>query len=86
MTYGGATKRPLYDETLPHLALPYPVVTKEEYMRAGRKAPTINHFYEKLFLLKDLMKTEAGKRRAVARHQVMLDFVATFKQEVNGSA
>ena len=79
-------KRPLYDESLPQLALPYPAITKEEYMRTGRKAPTINHFYEKLFLLKDMMKTQAGKRRAAARHQVMLDFIATFKHEVNGSA
>jgi uncharacterized protein len=83
-TYGGAVKRPLYDEGLQGLSLPHTRISKEEYMRAGRAAPTINHFYEKLFLLKDLMKTGAGRNRAAARHQLMLDFVEHFKNEVQG--
>lgn len=75
-TYGGYKNRVLYDpEIKPQLHM-----TKEEYKNAT--APTINHFYEKLLLLKDLMKTAAGKKLAEQRHDFMLSFLDQFYTEV----
>ena len=56
--------------------------TFEEYKNS--KSATINHFHEKLFLLKDMMNTPTAKRIAEERHQVMLDFVERFMQEWEG--
>ncbi|EFA77553.1 hypothetical protein PPL_12156 [Heterostelium album PN500] len=54
---------------------------KEEYM--GKKGePTVDHFYDKLFRLKSMMKTETGKRMAEKRHQFMIDFIEQFNLEV----
>lgn len=75
-TYGGYKNRVLYDpEIAPQLNM-----TKEEYKNSN--APTINHFYEKLLLLKDLMKTDEGKRIAVERHDFMLSYLKQFLSEV----
>ena len=49
----------------------------EEYKKS--QSSTINHFYEKLFLLKDLMNTETGKIMAEKRHNYMIEFVEQFK-------
>jgi uncharacterized protein len=77
-TYGGYKNRVLYDpEIAPKLSM-----TKEEYKNTT--APTINHFYEKLLLLKDLMKTETGKLFAEERHQFMLKYLDQFYSEWNG--
>jgi len=75
--YGGFKNRALYDPSIP----PNLNMTKEEYKKSA--APTINHFYEKLLLLKDKMNTETGKRLAEERHQYMLDFLEQFYQEWN---
>ena len=76
--YGGFKNRPLYDPSVkPDLQM-----SKEVYK--SNNAPTINHFYEKLLLLKDRMNTEAGKRMAAQRHQVMEDFLAQFYAEWEG--
>lgn len=73
--YGGFKNRPLYNpEIAPKLDL-----TKEEYKKSV--APTINHFYEKLLLLKEKMNTETGKKLAEQRHQYMLDFLEQFYSE-----
>ncbi|MCJ7465234.1 MAG: HD domain-containing protein [Maribacter sp.] len=77
--YGGFMNRAIYDpEIMPKLNM-----TKEEYKRSN--APTINHFYEKLLLLKDRMNTVTGKKLAKERHQFMLDFLEQFYKECGNS-
>lgn len=78
--YGGFAGRKLYDPDIP----PNPKMSKAEYKKS--KGPTINHFYEKLLLLKDKMHTAAGRKLAAQRHQYMLDFLEEFYREWNGSA
>ncbi|MDP2526558.1 HD domain-containing protein [Maribacter dokdonensis] len=73
--YGGFKNRALYDPNIP----PNLEMSKEEYKKS--KAPTLNHFYEKLLLLKDKMNTATGKRLAQQRHQYMIDFLEQFYQE-----
>ena len=76
--YGGFKNRALYDpEIKPNLAM-----TKEEYKAST--APTINHFYEKLLLLKDRMNTQTGKQLAEQRHRYMEDFLEQFYAEWSG--
>lgn len=76
--YGGFKNRALYNpEIAPNLNM-----TKEEYKNS--KAPTINHFYEKLLLLKDKMNTDSGKKIAENRHQFMESFLKQFYEEWNG--
>jgi uncharacterized protein len=63
--YGGFKNRALYNpEIEPNLTM-----TKDEYK--NNEAPTINHFYEKLLLLKDKMNTTTGKQIAQDRHRYM---------------
>lgn len=76
--YGGFKNRQLYN---PEIA-PNPKMTKEVYKKA--KGPTINHFYEKLLLLKNKMNTKAGAKLAENRHQFMLDYLAQFDKEWHG--
>ena len=78
--YGGFMNRELYNpEIAPNLQM-----TKEQYKKST--APTINHFYEKLLLLKDKMNTESGRKLAEKRHQFMLDYLEQFYKEWNGNA
>ncbi|WP_282042382.1 HD domain-containing protein [Winogradskyella flava] len=76
--YGGFKNRALYNPDIP----PNLKMTKAEYKAA--KAPTINHFYEKLLLLKDQMNTKTGKRIAEKRHTFMEDYLNQFYAEWNG--
>lgn len=76
--YGGFKNRTLYD---PKIA-PNTKMTKEEYKKSD--SPTINHFYEKLFLLKDKMNTETGKEIAKERHRYMEGFLSQFYAEWEG--
>ncbi len=76
--YGGFKNRELYNPAI----APNVNMTKEEYKKSS--APTINHFYEKLLLLKDKMNTNTGKKIAEKRHQFMLDYLEQFYQEWNG--
>ena len=76
--YGGFKNRALYN---PEIA-PVTNMTKEEYKK--NNAPTINHFYEKLLLLKDKMNTEKGKQIAAERHHFMESFLAQFYAEWEG--
>ncbi|MFD1314140.1 HD domain-containing protein [Namhaeicola litoreus] len=75
--YGGFKNRQMYHPEIP----PKLDMTKEEYKKS--EAPTINHFYEKLLLLKDQMNTETGKKLAEERHQFMLTFLDQFYAEWN---
>ena len=76
--YGGFKNRTIYD---PKIA-PKNKMTKEEYKK--NDSPTINHFYEKLFLLKDKMNTETGKEIAKERHRYMEGFLSQFYAEWEG--
>ena len=76
--YGGFKNRVLYDpEIIPNLEM-----TKEAYKKSD--APTINHFYEKLLLLKDKMNTASGKKIATQRHLFMETYLKQFYDEWNG--
>ena len=76
--YGGFKNRSLYNPDIqPNLNM-----TKEEYKKS--ETPTINHFYEKLLLLKDKMNTTSGKKIAEERHQYMETFLQQFYNEWNG--
>ena len=76
-TYGGFKGRELYNpEILPALNM-----SKKEYKNST--APTINHFYEKLLLIKDKMNTETGRRIADKRHEFMLIYLEQFYREWN---
>lgn len=76
--YGGFKNRALYNPEIP----PVMNMSKEEYKKSD--SPTVNHFYEKLLLLKDRMNTETGKHIAQQRHAYMEDFLAQFFAEWNG--
>ncbi|MBC7878264.1 MAG: HD domain-containing protein [Anaerolineales bacterium] len=76
--YGGYKNRPMYDPELP----PQIHATFEQYKNS--KSATINHFYEKLLLLKDMMNTETAKQIAQQRHEVMVQFLEQFMKEWEG--
>ena len=76
--YGGFKNRAIYNPDIqPNLNM-----SKEEYKKS--EAPTLNHFYEKLLLLKDKMNTETGKKIATERHRFMEQFLAQFYAEWEG--
>ncbi|RRJ92420.1 HD domain-containing protein [Paenimyroides tangerinum] len=76
--YGGFKNNLIHD---PEIA-PKMHMSKEEYK--NHKGTTINHFYEKLLLLKDLMNTQTGKEIAKKRHQYMIGFLSQFYSEWDG--
>ncbi len=78
--YGGSHRRPLHDPADP----PRLGMTAEEY--AQRKSTSINHFYEKLLLLKDTLNTDAAREIAGERHAFMEDFLRQFLAEWDGRA
>ncbi len=78
--YGGYRNRALYN--------PEKTPIQHNSFDAYKKntSPTINHFYEKLFLLKERMNTSSGKKIAEERHNVMVEYVNRFYSEWDGKA
>ena len=77
--YGGFKNREIYNPTIPSDLN----MTKEEYKKST--APSINHFYEKLLLLQELMNTATGKAMAAKRHQFMESYLEQFYSEWEGT-
>ncbi|MFN1835495.1 HD domain-containing protein [Balneola sp. MJW-20] len=75
--YGGYKERPMYDPDID------PVMHHSFEAYKKEAGPTVNHFYEKLFLLKDRMNTSTAKKIARRRHNYMKDFIDTFMSEWN---
>ena len=73
--YGGFKGSEIFNPLLP----PNPNMSKEEYKKGGN--PSLNHFWEKLLLLKDRMNTETGRKMASERHAFMLSFLCQFFDE-----
>ncbi len=73
--YGGYKNRLIYDPAIS------PVVHNDFDVYKGNTAPTINHFYEKLLLLKDRMNTETAKNIAEKRHKFMAGYLDQFFDE-----
>jgi len=74
-SFGGFKKREMYNPDIP----PHPGMSKGEYKKA--ESTTINHFYEKLLLLKEMMHTKTGKQLAAKRHGFMEKFLEEFYSE-----
>jgi len=76
--YGGYKNREIYNPSIkPDLTM-----SRQAYKKST--SPTINHFYEKLLRLKDMMNTSAGKKMAAQRHTFMQDFLNQFYKEWEG--
>jgi len=75
ITYGAVKNRVLYDPSI----APRTAKNKAEYRNDD--STTINHFYEKLLLIKDRLNTETAHQIATSRQQFMLDFLEQFKSE-----
>ncbi|MEK6945472.1 MAG: HD domain-containing protein [Nanoarchaeota archaeon] len=76
--YGGYKNKKIYDPGIK----PHNNISREEYKKED--SPTINHFYEKLLLLKDRMNTKTGKELAEKRHRFMEQFLEEFYKEWDG--
>ena len=76
--YGGAVNQPIYDPEIP----PKKHQTKEAYY--NERSHTINHFYEKLLLLKNRLHTDTAKQIAEKRQRYMEEFLEQFYAEWNG--
>ncbi|MDO8898553.1 MAG: HD domain-containing protein [Bacteroidales bacterium] len=79
-SYGGYKGRPFYNPEI----LPEKYTNGKDYKSSI--SPTINHFYEKLLLLKELMNTDEGKRRAEKRHLYMVSYLQQFFDEWEGKS
>ena len=76
--YGGHKNREIYNPEIKYVMHQ----TSEEYK--NNSGPSVNHFYEKLFLLKDLMNTKTAKKIAVGRHKFMKEYLDEFFAEWEG--
>ncbi len=79
-TYGGFKNRELYNPAIK----PIDYLSKEDYK--SNNSPTINHFYEKLLKLKNLMNTQKGRELAAQRHKYMEVYLEQFYKEWNGES
>ena len=76
-TFGGNHSRPLYNDEKPERNM-------DEASNRQHQSSTINHFYEKLLLLKDMMNTECARVLADQRHQFMVNYLEEFFDEIEG--
>ncbi len=76
--YGGHKNQAMHDPRMK----PVLHASKEEYFKS--RGSTVNHFYEKLLLLKDLMNTDTARKMAEDRHKFMEEFLDRFFQEWEG--
>ncbi|MCX7109630.1 MAG: HD domain-containing protein [Proteobacteria bacterium] len=76
--YGGHNNRLIYDPNIP------PITEHTENSYVNNISPSINHFYEKLLLLKNLMNTQTGRKVAENRHVFMEKFLEQFYKEWDG--
>jgi len=79
-TYGGYKNREIFNPEIP----PVYNMSKEAYKNSA--GPSINHFYEKLLLLREKMNTNAGRKIADERHSFMKLYLKQFENEWNGRA
>ena len=77
-TYGGFYRRPIFDPRI----RPNKAITQEEYKTTN--APSINHFYEKLLKIKNMMYTPLGKKMAKKRHRFLNLYLKEFYKEWRG--
>ena len=77
-SYGGFKNQAIYDPEQPFM----PSTKKEEYIH--KRTSTVNHFYDKLLRLKEMMNTPTGKKIAEERHAFMLHYLAQFHAEGKG--
>ena len=75
--YGGFMKREIYN---PHIK---PSTHQSNIEYKNNTSPSINHFYEKLLLIKDLMNTKTGKTLAIKKHRFMKQFLTQFYKEIS---
>jgi uncharacterized protein len=78
--YGGYKNRPMYNPNKKFTLHQ----SKKEYFKS--ESPTINHFYEKLLLLKNLMNTKTAKKIAIERHHFMKEYLNRFFKEWAGKS
>lgn len=76
--YGGNHNRIIYNPEI------QPTVNMNADQYQGHISTTINHFYEKLFQLKDLMNTDTAKKIAEQRHCYMKLYISEFLDEWEG--
>lgn len=77
--YGGSKGRKIYDPE----KKPLVNMSKEEYQQ-NQDSTSVNHFYEKLLLLKDMMNTETAKKKAWHRRVIMENYLEKFITEWEG--
>ncbi|EFN53287.1 hypothetical protein CHLNCDRAFT_25996 [Chlorella variabilis] len=82
LTFGGRFNRVLHDPAV----LPREALTQQQYVDKTAQQTTMTHFAEKLFKLKDLMRTAAGREMAEGRHAFMQEFVDRFHEEWQAAA
>ncbi|KAM9966053.1 hypothetical protein ACTFIR_006241 [Dictyostelium discoideum] len=83
-SFGAIKNRPFYGEgTMKLMNSDLKTVDMSQEQYKNQTSPTIDHFYEKLFKLQSLLKTETGKKMGIQRHQFMVDFIKQFNNELN---
>jgi len=86
-SYGGKKGTGMYDPEKDRSTMDVMEISKDEYMnKTKNNGSTVDHFYEKLLKLKDMMKTQTGKKMALKRHQFMELYLSQLFAEIDGRA